>query len=72
MDQRRAWPLPLYLEGMPHASGHTCTVRVCNGEGAIVIEVTGSGATKKSAQMQAAERALEEVRKKHPMAPRNR
>ena len=72
MDQRRAWPLPLYVEGLPHASGHTCTVRVCNREGTVVIEATGSGATKRSAQMQAAERALQVVHEKYLVAPRNR
>jgi dsRNA-specific ribonuclease len=66
MDQRRMWPLPIYqiyqIEGMPHASGHSWSVQVRNSAGAVVVEAVGHGVTKKSAQMQAAESALEEIR----------
>lgn len=70
MDQRRAWPLPVYVEGLPHANGHSCTVRVHNRDGVVVVEAVGSGTTKKSAQMKAAECAFEQVCETYLMPPR--
>ena len=61
MSQGRAWPLPIYADGLPYANGHSCTVQVRDLAGNIVVEAVGRAATKKSAQMQAAECAFAEI-----------